>query len=404
MQFSPSTPHPDDVDLLGDLPASAYDPVPDDVRARRARRPRTNRSAVLAVIALNVGFATVAELVCVRPWGWSSHAGIAMHSVLAALLLLFGVSYARAVASSPGHPDDRWTPPTAAAAVVGATLVGLTGSGGGDELLAIAVPPGQPKGAQLRIDLGLLGPESRAAYAAHDASTATITLPRAGLASVRVNAKLLRAQAVARRAFGDAARDNINFCATCEVFKPPRAHHCTPCNACVLEMDHHCIWINNCVGRDNHKLFYLVVFYAFVATSALLALYVVRWVAHALAVLRVDAAAASALFGGIGATAFRLSITEMVALGAACLCALAFIAFTGHLLIFHSFLIARGRTNVEHTCCKGAHPGCNYDRGLGVNLQHVFGSAACAGAWLLPLDPLCVDRAASAVALHYVKA
>ena len=52
------------------------------------------------------------------------------------------------------------------------------------------------------------------------------------------------------------------FCQTCEEVKPPRAHHCSICNKCVLRLDHHCPWIGNCVGLLNHKLFWLFLFYA----------------------------------------------------------------------------------------------------------------------------------------------
>ena len=47
------------------------------------------------------------------------------------------------------------------------------------------------------------------------------------------------------------------YCDKCEYLKPPRTHHCSICNKCVLRMDHHCPWINNCVGLNNHKYFYL---------------------------------------------------------------------------------------------------------------------------------------------------
>ncbi|ORX47477.1 zf-DHHC-domain-containing protein [Hesseltinella vesiculosa] len=45
------------------------------------------------------------------------------------------------------------------------------------------------------------------------------------------------------------------FCKTCQVYKPPRAHHCSYCRRCVLKMDHHCPWINNCVGAHNYAHF-----------------------------------------------------------------------------------------------------------------------------------------------------
>ncbi|KAI9159528.1 Palmitoyltransferase [Blastocladiella emersonii ATCC 22665] len=57
------------------------------------------------------------------------------------------------------------------------------------------------------------------------------------------------------------------FCRTCQVNKPPRAHHCSSCNRCVLKMDHHCPWINNCVGHRNQPYFLRFLFYVNVATS-----------------------------------------------------------------------------------------------------------------------------------------
>eukprot|EP00984_Skeletonema_dohrnii_P001440 scaffold457_cov117-Skeletonema_dohrnii-CCMP3373.AAC.10 len=43
------------------------------------------------------------------------------------------------------------------------------------------------------------------------------------------------------------------MCRRCQAFKPPRAHHCSICNRCIIKMDHHCPWVNNCVGIGNHN-------------------------------------------------------------------------------------------------------------------------------------------------------
>ncbi|XP_037773410.1 palmitoyltransferase ZDHHC6-like [Penaeus monodon] len=49
----------------------------------------------------------------------------------------------------------------------------------------------------------------------------------------------------------------LQYCAACQGYKAPRAHHCRKCGQCVLKMDHHCPWINNCVGHRNHGSFTL---------------------------------------------------------------------------------------------------------------------------------------------------
>lgn len=43
----------------------------------------------------------------------------------------------------------------------------------------------------------------------------------------------------------------VRYCSNCQVYKPPRSHHCSICNRCILKMDHHCPWVNNCVGHRN---------------------------------------------------------------------------------------------------------------------------------------------------------
>uniref|UniRef100_A0A6M2DX66 Palmitoyltransferase n=1 Tax=Xenopsylla cheopis TaxID=163159 RepID=A0A6M2DX66_XENCH len=66
---------------------------------------------------------------------------------------------------------------------------------------------------------------------------------------------------------GALITEAVSICRKCIAPKPPRTHHCSICNRCVLKMDHHCPWLNNCVGHYNHRYFYLYMVYMVLGVS-----------------------------------------------------------------------------------------------------------------------------------------
>ena len=174
---------------------------------------------------------------------------------------------------------------------------------------------------------------------------------------------------------GDGGGAPRRYCDPCAAWKPPRCHHCKRCERCVAKMDHHCVWLNNCVGRDNHKYFFLSVVYGELSCVYVVVLCAIRWVAAAR-----------------GYRPFLPGSGGDVALLALCTVLSAFHAATvGYLLGFHVFLISRGRTHVEHVCCKGEGPGCSFDTGsVPLNWRDAFGPMLI--DWWLPTPSLGAAR------------
>lgn len=72
-----------------------------------------------------------------------------------------------------------------------------------------------------------------------------------------------------------APKEDWTICTRCEMYRPPRAHHCRICKHCIRRMDHHCPWINNCVGEKNQK--YFIQFLIYVGMLSGYAISLVAW-------------------------------------------------------------------------------------------------------------------------------
>lgn len=124
----------------------------------------------------------------------------------------------------------------------------------------------------------------------------------------------------------------VKHCRTCNIWRPPRAHHCRLCDNCIETHDHHCVWLNNCVGKRNYRYFF-----AFVASAALLAAYLV---AASLTQLLVYMTREGVGFGD-AVDRFRVPFALAI---------LGFIEFLypAALMGYHVFLMARGETTREY--------------------------------------------------------
>ncbi|KAI0130103.1 palmitoyltransferase ERF2 [Xylariales sp. AK1849] len=121
------------------------------------------------------------------------------------------------------------------------------------------------------------------------------------------------------------------FCKTCNLWRPPRAHHCRLCDNCVETQDHHCVWLNNCVGRRNYRYFF-----TFVTSGSLMAMFLFG---ASLGQILVYAHQENVSFGA-AISHFRVPFA-MVIYG--------IISFTYPMALmgYHLFLMGRGETTRE---------------------------------------------------------
>jgi hypothetical protein len=115
----------------------------------------------------------------------------------------------------------------------------------------------------------------------------------------------------------------------CREFRPPRSHHCSQCEMCVLRMDHHCPWMGNCIGLKNYRFFYQTIIYGFFVTLAHVYSHILiftgdfKWSQHS-----------SYLSILIRLTTFGSQFFIMLALG--------------YMGAFHTYLISRNLTTIDN--------------------------------------------------------
>ena len=51
----------------------------------------------------------------------------------------------------------------------------------------------------------------------------------------------------------------LRYCQSCNIYRPPRASHCSFCGYCVEKFDHHCPWTGSCIGKKNYVKFFIYV-------------------------------------------------------------------------------------------------------------------------------------------------
>ncbi|KAJ2004482.1 Palmitoyltransferase [Coemansia thaxteri] len=177
-------------------------------------------------------------------------------------------------------------------------------------------------------------------------------------------------------------RDTLKprFCRICKGYKPPRTHHCSDCDRCVLKMDHHCPWTNNCVGFNNQAHFLRFVYMVDITCAMSATIHALR-----LHELVVDA------FNGTYYVRQPTQV-EVVFLIINLSLSLLVLLFVGILSGYHVYLVSANTTTIESRekdrvarlikskkCKPTPYP---YDRGIVSNFKSVFGESVM--LWWLP--------------------
>ncbi|CAH1420100.1 unnamed protein product [Lactuca virosa] len=155
------------------------------------------------------------------------------------------------------------------------------------------------------------------------------------------------------------------YCRYCRNGKPPRCHHCSVCQRCVLKMDHHCVWVVNCVGAHNYKFFLLFLLYTFLETT----MDTIVLLPNFMKFFK-DAKGHSNSPSDLALTFLTFVLNLAFALSLLCF------------IIMHASLLSSNTTSVEVYGKKGGVR-WKYDLGRKKNFEQVFGTTKA--LWLFPL-------------------
>nr|XP_043622165.1 probable protein S-acyltransferase 12 [Erigeron canadensis] len=161
------------------------------------------------------------------------------------------------------------------------------------------------------------------------------------------------------------SRQALSYCRNCRNGKPPRCHHCSVCQRCVLKMDHHCVWVVNCVGARNYKYFLLFLLYTFLETT----MNTIVLLPSFLKFFK-EAKGRSTSPSDLALTFLTFVLNLAFALSLLCF------------IIMHASLLSSNTTSVEVYEKKGVVR-WKYDLGRKKNFEQVFGTTKA--LWLLPV-------------------
>ncbi|XP_072031349.1 uncharacterized protein [Amphiura filiformis] len=143
----------------------------------------------------------------------------------------------------------------------------------------------------------------------------------------------------------------MKWCSTCRFYRPPRCSHCSVCNNCIEKFDHHCPWVNNCVGRRNYRFFFCFLLSLTVHMVSVFGFSLV----YVLRNFKEDPYS-------------KENIACYVILGVDFLTFIPVIVLS----VFHTLLVARGRTTNEQVTGKFRSGHNPFDKGCWINCMQVF--------------------------------